>query len=139
MATLAQLRTRVDAWLEDKWPTVVARQQNFFANRGRYWQGLITHSLIPAHTNAVDGDAIADRLNQSPTDQFENWVAVFPEWVIENLPCALKCDTYDGPQGKGYCATIFIRYAGTLYSRSRNVGPESYRTEAWHVVDEGQP
>lgn len=139
MATLAQLRTRVDAWLEVKWPTVVARQSNYFTNRGRYWQGLITHGVIPTHSNSVDGDSIADRLNQSPTDQFENWLVVFPEWQLEALPCALKCDVYDGPGGKGYCATIFIRYGGVLYSRSRNVGPESHRTEAWHVVEEGGP
>jgi hypothetical protein len=135
MANLAQLRTRVDAWLADKWPTVVARQQNFFANRGRYWQGLKTHTIDPAHTNSTEGDSIPDQLNANPTDQFENWSTVFPEWDGVAIPCAVQCDVYDGPEGKGWVATIWIRFNGTLYSRSQNVGPESHRTEAWHVVD----
>jgi hypothetical protein len=138
MATLLQLRTRVDAWLADKWPTVVARQDNYLANRGHYWQGLLTHTIVPTHTNSVDGDAVPDRLVVHPTDVFEDWKTAFPEWDGVNIPAALKIDVYDGPQGKGWCATIYIRYNGTLYSRSRNVGPESERTEAWHVVDESQ-
>lgn len=136
MATLAQLRTRVDAWLADKWPTVVARQQNYFANRGQYWQGLRTHTLYPAHTNGADGDAVPDRLDAGPSDQFSTWRNVFPEWDGLPIPCALQIDTYDGPQGKGWVATIFVRYNGVLYSRSQNVGPESGRTQPWQVIDE---
>lgn len=139
MATLNQLRTRVDAWLADKWPTVVARQQNYFANRGQYWQGLKTHTIDPAHTNGSDGDSVPDRLNAQPTDAFSNWSNVFPEWDGVPIPCALKVDVYDGPQGKGWVATIFIRFNGVLYSRSQNVGPESYRTEPWHIVPEISP
>jgi hypothetical protein len=139
MATLAQVRTRVDAFLTDKWPTVVARQQNFFINRGRYWQGLLTHTIYPAHTNGADGDSIPDRLNSNPTDQFENWSAVFPEWDGVAIPCALKCDPYDGPYGKGYFVTILIRYNGVLYSRSQNVGPETRFQYGWRVENEGGP
>lgn len=139
MATQAQVRTRVDAWLADKWPTLVARQQNFFANKGRYWQGLKTHTIDPAHTNGADGDAAPDRLDANPSDEFENWRNVFPSWDGSPLPCALQVDTYSGPSGVGWVATVFIRYNGTLYSRSQNVGPETYRTEPWHIVNEGSP
>lgn len=135
MATLNQVRTRIDIWLTNKWPTVVARQQNFFTNRGKYWQGLLTHSVPPGFTTSQDGDALADKLNQSPTDQFENWSAVFPEWNIELMPCAIKCDTYDGPDGKGYCVTIYVRYNGVIYSRAQNVGPESHRTYGWRAEE----
>ena len=132
MATLAQLRIRVDAWLADKWPTVVARQQNYFTNRGHYWQGLKTHTIDPAHTNGSDGDSAPDRLNSNPTDQFENWSNVFPEWDGVPIPCALQVDTYGVAQRnedgsvtvlQGWVATIWIRYNGVLYSRSQNVGP----------------
>ena len=136
MATLLQVRTRVDAWLADKWPTVVARQQNYFANRGTYWQGLITHSVVPSHTNGADGDSVADRLSITPDDAFQDWIVAFPEWNGIALPAAVKIDVYGGPQGQGWVATIYIRYNGVLYSRSQNVGPDSHRTEAWHIVDE---
>ena len=139
MATLSQMRDRVDSWLAARWPTVVARQQNYFVNRGRYWQGLITHSLLPEHTNSRDGDALADRLAVNPTDQFENWAVVFPEWSTELLPAAIQIDVYDGPAGKGWVATIWVKYNGTIYSRSQNVGPESHRTQSWHVVELENP
>ncbi len=131
MATLAQLRTRVDDWLAGFWPTFVARQGNYLGNRGRYWQGLLTHTVVPAHTNAANGDSIPDRINVHPSDQFEDWITAFPEWENVAIPAAVRCDTYDGATGKGYCATIFVRYNGTLYSRSQNVGPEFDRTHDW--------
>jgi hypothetical protein len=136
MPTLNQVRTKVDAWLADKWPTVVARQQNYFANRGQYWQGLRTHSAVPAFTNSQDGDAAADQLNAQPTDAFSNWSNVFPEWDGLPIPCALQIDVYDGLEGKGWVATVWVRYNGVLYTRSQNVGPESWRSQAWTVVDE---
>lgn len=140
MATLTQLRTRVDNWLAAHWPTFTARQENYKTNRGNYWQGLLTHTIVPEHTNAADGDSIADRISIHPTDQFEDWLTAFPEWDGVNIPAAVKCDVYDGPQGKGYCATLYIRHNGILYSRARNVGPESERTYGWRVeVEEETP
>lgn len=135
MATLAQLRTRVNTFLSNHWPTFVARQENYFQNRGRYWQGLLTHTIVPNHTNAAEGDSIADRLRINPTDQFEDWIAAFPEWDGVSIPAALKCDVYDGPRGKGYCVTLYIYYNGTLYSRAQNVGPESERTYDWRAEE----
>lgn len=135
MANLAQLRDRVDAWLADKWPTVVARQQNFFTNRGRYWQGLRTHTIIPAHTNGSDGDSAPDRMDDNLTDQYENWRAVFPEWDGVPIPCALQVDVYDGPQGKGWVARIFVTFNGATYTRAQNVGPHSWLTQGWLDVD----
>lgn len=139
MATLAQLRTRVDNWLTARWPTVVARQQNYFANRGHYWQGLLTHTIIPAHTSGADGDSIADRLSTQLHDQFSDWKAVFPEWDGASIPAALKVDVYETPDGKGWCATLYVRYNGTLYSRAQNVGPESQRTYGWRIETEESP
>lgn len=139
MATLNQLRTRVDAFLAAKWPTIVARQDNFFANRGRYWQGLRTHTIIPAHTNTITGDAVADRLADNPADAFENWLAAFPEWEGIGLPCAVQVDSYESDAGKGWVATLYVTYSGVTYRRSRNVGPLSALTKAWEVVPSGPP
>lgn len=139
MATLTQLRTRVDAWLADKWPTMVARQENYRTNRGMYWQGLITHTVVPSHTNAADGDSIADQLSVHPHDQFADWISVFPEWDGLPIPCALEVSVYEGPTGVGWWATLYVRYNGILYARSQNVGPQSNLTQPWHVVNENPP
>ena len=136
MPTLANVRTRVDNWLADKWPTIVARQDNFYTNRGRYWQGVMTHTQgnIPRHLSASYNPTVPDQLDFNTTDNFDNWRAVFPEWDGVPIDAAVKCDVYEGPQGKGWCATPYVYFNGTLYSRSQNVGPESERTQAWHVV-----
>ena len=136
MPTLTQVRNRVDQFITDRLAVFSARQENFRTNRGRYWQGLLTHTNVPAHTNSADGDSIADRLIQSPTDQLENWVTVFPEWSGESIPCALSVDVYDGPLGAGWILIIFIRYNGQLYRRAFNVGPDSSRSNPWTAVSE---
>lgn len=132
--TLTQARQKVDDWLALKWPDIVARQQNYFVNRGQYWQGLKTHTVVPAFTSGQDGDSIADRLDAQPDDVFSNWSTAFPDWVNAPIPCAVKCDVYQDPlDGWGWVATVYVRYNGTLYSRSRNVGPQAWRTRAWAV------
>lgn len=131
MPTLNQVRTKIDDWVTGKWPTIVARQENYRTNRGTYWQGLITHSVLPTFATNASGDAAADLLNSNPTDQFSSWLNVFPEWVAELLPCAVKVDVYDGPQGAGWTLTALVIYNGDIYKRVVNVGPESSRAQAW--------
>lgn len=139
MPTLSQLRDRVDAFIADKWPTLVARQENFRANRGRYWQGLRTHTIVPQHDNGKDGSSAGDRLAATPNDHFENWLNVFPEWDGVPIPCSLTVDTYDGPGGMGWVAKIEVSFNGKTYERAGNVGPESYRAFGWRVQDPDIP
>lgn len=135
MPTLVQMRNAVDTFVTNKWPTIVARQENFRANRGRYWQGLTTHLTPPAHTSSADGSVVGDRLAQSPDDQqFSTWLNVFPEWLAEVLPATVRVDTYDGPEGMGWVLTVEAIHNGIRWSRSQNVGPESHRTQGWHQV-----
>lgn len=135
MATLSQVRTRVDAWLADKWPVLVARQETYFANHGHYWQGVRTHTFDLNHTSQTDGDSSPDNLNSRPTDVEESWTTLFPAWEGVSIPAVLKVDVYDGPLGKGWVATVWVAYNGTVYRRSRNVGPWTERTEAWAVAE----
>lgn len=136
MPTLNQMRNMIDNFVTNKWSTIVARQENFRANRGRYWQGLATHSACPAHASNSDGSKVGDRLNEGPGDQFSTWLNVFPEWLSELLPACVRVDVYDGPEGQGWVLTVEAMHNGTLYRRSQNVGPESHRTKAWHTVQE---
>lgn len=133
-ATLAQLRAAIDAFIETRWPTIVARQENYRANRGVYWQGLRTHSSCPVHTNSTDGSISPDRLDATPDDAFSSWRTVFPEWAEESLAACFWVDVYSGPTGQGWVLHVEATYNGTRWQRSVNVGPESYRSHPWTAV-----
>ena len=128
MATLAQVRTKVDNWLTTFWPNVVTRQATYLANHGQYWQGLWTHSVQPTD----NADTAPDLLASHPTDQLESWLGTLDDLLPANMPAALKIDVYDGPEEMGFVGTVAVKFNSKIYMRSRNEGPEIYRTEAWH-------
>lgn len=138
MPTLAQVRTRVDDWLTARWDNIVARQETYFVNHGVYWQGLITHTVVPAHTTLLFGDSLADRLLVTPTDQRgANWLQALTglNLNIELFPAALICDSYEGPAGNGFALTVLAYHNGTLYGRTQGYGPQASQfTRAWRVV-----
>jgi hypothetical protein len=134
LPTLTQVRDTIDTFVTNRWPTIVARQENFRTNRGRYWQGLFTHTLAPAWTSAADGSSLGDRLSEGPGDQFSTWLNVFPEWATELLPARVRIDVYDGPDGQGWVVTVEATHNGNLWRRVVNVGPESYRAQPWTQV-----
>lgn len=136
-ATLASARLKVDTWLTNTWPTITAKQDTYYANNGRYWQGLLSctgTNTIPNFTAASDGDAQADNLSSKPHYQAESIADVFPALVGINLPAAFLCDQYRGPLGDGYVVTCFVKFNGVLYSRSKNHGPENWRDQQWSQV-----
>lgn len=136
MASLAQVRTRVDDWLAARWPTVQARQATYAANHnGRYWQGLKTHTGEPNHTTATFADATPDRMTSKPSDQAETWRDFLDEINGVAIPAVFVMDCYQAPGGWGYVAHVYARHNGVLYHRAQGVGPEN-RNQAWHVVDE---
>ena len=132
-ATLAQVRTRVDDWLTARWQTVVNRQNNFFEQHGRYWQGLVTHADFPNHTSQDYGDTAADRLGIKPSDEVLTWAEAFPALEGINFPAALRIDNYESPEGHGWVATIWVMHNGTIYTRAQNIGPETWRTHGWRI------
>jgi len=71
--------------------------------------------------------------SRHPTDQAASWAAAGIDLGV-TIPCALAITIYDGPFGVGYVGIIFAMWAGTVYSRSQNNGPETWRTEPWHIV-----
>lgn len=137
MPTLIQVRNRCDTILASHWPNVQARQAAYRARTGRYWQGLRSHLVTPAHLTAAYSDAAPDRYASKPTDQAESWAEVLREISGVAIPMTITMDVYNGPQGWGYVAAVEARYNGTLYRRSQNVGPEDFRTQPWHVANEG--
>lgn len=130
LATLQEVKDIVDAWLAARWPTIQNRQAIYASNHnGRYFQGLRTHSNFPIDAIEVT----ADLLNAHPTDQPETWLDAFPTIPTE-WPCAFLMDVYNGPSGWGYVGGVYVYVSqlDRIYTRSQNVGPESWRTVGWH-------
>jgi len=133
--SLATVRTKIDDWLLLRWATLVSRQDTFFTNRGKYFQGRWTHTVEVTQTDALTGDTISNNLTDHPTDQAQHWQDFIGNaFNALPLPCRLRIDVYNGPLGWGWVATLQVRYNGNVYERSGNVGPETWRTEAWHAV-----
>jgi hypothetical protein len=136
--SLATVRTKIDDWLTPRWATLVDRQDTFFTARGKYFQGKWTHSAEVQQTDALNGDTIPNALTGSPTDQPQHWRDfIGTAFDALPLPARLRIDVYNGPLGQGWVATLQVRYDGKVYERSRNVGPETWRTEAWRLLSQG--
>lgn len=139
MPTLAQVRDFVDNRLANLWTNqIVPRQNVFFGNRGRYWQGLITTSTtaLPNNTAASTGVIeVTPRLNTRPTDQSETWAdAGFN--LEATIPMAIKIDVYNGAQGPGYVGQVWVKFNDTIFTRAQNNGPETWRTFGWAIYTE---
>lgn len=131
MPTLAEVRDMVDAFIAARQATVQTRQENYLTSNGRYWQGLRTHTIDPAHTTATDGSIVGDRLGLKPTDISSTWLDVLPEWLTELFPSCIRVDSYLGPSGHGWLLILTAAHNGITYLKVINVGPESWRARAW--------
>ena len=129
--TPAQIRAAVDTWLTNRWTAIKSNQDNYLASHGRYFQGLWTHEvLIPS-----DGiETVPDNVLTKPTDQADRWADVISLPLA--MPCRLRIDTYHGPSGRGFVATLEVKIGLRVWSRSTQVGPESWRELAWHQVSQ---
>jgi hypothetical protein len=130
MATLVQIKNAIETFRINHQAKFINRQENYLANHGTYWQGIITHTILPD-----DGATTAPDLNTRPTDQQERWNDVF---VVDNLlpatwPCSITVDIYNGSLGKGWTLTVKATKDGNTYSRTWNVGPETHRAIEWHI------
>jgi hypothetical protein len=129
----------VEARLQELGPKIRTRQEAYRARTGRYWQGLVTHSVIPA-----DGIAApADRLAEKPADVAESWADGHDpgsspgEVLAATEPMALRIDVYDGPAGHGYVVTALVRHGAEVWGRSWNVGAEVWREADWALLEPG--
>lgn len=120
-----------DTFLNDFLAHIAARQDAYSAIHGKYFQGISTHSVVPA-----DGFETAPDLSVKPTDQAEDWDDI--GFILpDTLPCAVEIHTYDGPLGKGYDVILTVEVNGQKWQRAKSTGPEAhYRVHAWYEVVE---
>ena len=123
-----QLLTKVNNALSDLAARVENRESIYFAQRGHYFQGLLTPSEIP-----IDGADTTPELTLKPTDQIENWMAAN---LPASLPFAIRIDTHSGPLGQGYTESAWVKLSnGEIWMRSRGVGAYGVTTQGWdHVI-----
>jgi hypothetical protein len=132
MATPAQIRSAVDTKLAALWAAVQSREDTYFANHGRYWQGLKTHTVIPA-----DGATATPDIG-SAVPYYQAAGDAWPSGILtQSLPMSLDITQYQGPTGSGYVATVSVLITGHLWQRAQDSGAESYRTFSW--TDMGVP
>ena len=129
MPTLSEVRTKVDDKLAQLWPIIVNKQDTYFSNHGRYWQGILTPSNVIA--DGIDTDI---EPNLRPTDQQESWLDMFEAQLPTKLPMQFQIDTYSSPLGHGFVATVYVKFNNNIYTRSKGIGPED-RDQAWHIVE----
>ena len=121
----------IEQKLQDIWTVIQQRQAAFITNHGRYFQGLVTHTVTPQDGAETTGD----RLNTHPHYQPETWAQVFPQLPALPLPISVTVDQYETPAGElGYVATVRANLGGQEWARAQQLGPESWRQYGWTQV-----
>lgn len=116
-----------DAEIQDMTVEIQNLQITFFADKGRYFQGIAT----PDTVGRIEENRKTFSKTKKPTDQNEDWADFgLPN---KNLRAQWRVDVYDGPQGIGYVIITRIRYPnGKVFLRRLNVGPEEHKnTDNW--------
>jgi hypothetical protein len=127
VADVAAVLAQCDAeYTEETRALLVERQAQFLAANGRCWQGLMTHTVVPADGNEVRPD-VGDG---KPPDESLPWPA-----VLGGTPRvqAYECHKYDGPQGVGYLIVRHVEINGEHWHTVEDLGPEG-GSSPWAVV-----
>lgn len=100
-------------------------QADFYATYGKYWQGLTTHDTIPTYGTPLPPD-----VDSYPSDQHVSWADVGVP-LSDTMDIAVTVDVYDGPAGSGYTVRGEVLISDTLWVRTINFGPETWREHGW--------
>lgn len=136
--TLEELQARIDTWWKENGKTIEAAQVEYKKDHPIYFQGLKTHAVVPDQKEDKTEDKIPDKAGSKPIGQAESWIDVVPVVVDEAMPCSLTVDVYDGPQGKGWVASLLVKFEGVAFVRRINMGPEAERELSWQEYNEEQ-
>ena len=124
MPDFSSIDTKIAAHLA----AVEVAQREAFSADGKYVQLLESHTAAPA----IGKTASADRQvkPEGRTKGRAELKLVAPtEW-------SERIDIYEGPEGKGYVTTFTVLEGKKKWSKSVNVGPETWREAQWHEVVE---
>lgn len=112
MATLKEVQDKADAKLVQFWQELQTRQTNYHNNHGKYFQLLVTGG------RGVENGEEHDFTLRPASD--EPFIADIDFTWTEQLPFEIRVDEWAGTIDKGYTATVWVEFTGTIYSRSRD-------------------
>lgn len=117
----------IDAQLAVFLPRLETFQNDYYYNNGQYYQALQSHTAPPAGVVPAD-------VTSHPTDQDAILATL---WDFAGLPdetnWSLQIDTYNGPSGPGYVLTVKTDVNGSIWIKSINYGPDTYRSADWYM------
>lgn len=109
--TLNQLRTKANTRLTEIWPVIVAKQDEYFAKHGKYFQKVVTNQ-------PVDEEELL-WVDQPPSDEKHPADCVL-SITGGALPFAISIDEWVGDT-IGWSATVTVQLAnGDRYTRTRD-------------------
>lgn len=126
--TLQELQQEIDRRFELQKLYIQSVQSGYFESRSRYFQGLSTHSAIPA-----DGQELAPDLGlEKPIDQAETWLDVgqLPAQMLSQM----EINVYHSQQGHGYFVVLRFQYGNDIWEKSINFGPEESFGHDWRIA-----
>jgi hypothetical protein len=127
--TKQQIFQYIDDAIAIRWESITAKQEYFYQARGLFFQGLLTHTELPK-----DGAEVPpDNAEAKPHYQNESWLDMGE--LPPAMAAALRCDTYQSPNGAGYVITAEVEIDGTVYEKAINVGCEEYRSFNWRAKE----
>ena len=122
------LQTKIGALIVNLVPQLAPLQTQHFAARGRFWQGRMTHAVIPA-----DGIASSPNPDARPADETTSRRTLGVSFPAQT-EAAFSVEAYVGPQGPGYAIHVHVIASGVRYLRVINSGPETWRTHNWTAL-----
>lgn len=125
--TPQEVRDEIDLRVTAAWAAIQGAQAAYFAGHGHYWQGLPSHSSIPAN----GAEVAPDLAGESPSDQNETWsdMGLLPALTLSRL----RMDVYAGPAGPGYALISEVELGGAIWERVWHSGPETWRSFGWRI------
>lgn len=134
--SLASTQADIDAAVASLIADINAAQATYLAANGVYWQGLVSHTVIPAD----GGSVAADNLTSSPTDQEDTWEDFLGEDAPGSLPAAIYVHTYQKPSGvKGYRIQKLFIYEDEFYSSTVDSGNAPEEEVEWDTDPDTNP
>lgn len=128
MPTVQEIHDTIDADLSSRLPALIICQEAYLAVNDLYFQGLCTHSILPADGNS----AAPDSLDLKPHYQVADWNDF--GWNQGNNSYAMEIHQYDSLDGKGWLAVPQVSIAGEVHLRIQNTGPDTWRDVSWNVM-----
>lgn len=124
--SLASTQADIDAAVASLLSSIDSYQAAYYSTYGTYWQGLVSHTIVPANGTSV----AASNLSATPTDQTVTWATfgVTPG----TIPAAVQVDVYKKPTGaQGYTKKVLFIYSAGFYSTSTDSGNNPSGNVSW--------